>query len=172
MSTPPNNEPEEESQDSPKSKELILQEEVIKILKSNGTSLPQQKVQQIAVSIARSFSGPLPHPEILAEYERILPGCAHRIMTSFESQTAHRISLESHAVREQLSQSSKGQILGGIIVLTSLGISAWMGFLGHEVLAGTLGTTTVVSLATIYFLGKISQSDSLKSKNPKKKTKQ
>jgi uncharacterized membrane protein len=170
MSVPPNDNAEEKQQsDGPKSKELIIQEEVIRILESNGTSLPQQKVQQIAISIARSFSGPLPHPDILAEYERILPGCAHRIMTAFENQSRHRMSLESHAVQEQLSQSGRGQILGGIIVFASLGIAAWMGFLGHEVLAGTLGTTTVVSLATIYFLGKKSQYESLRSKNPKKK---
>jgi uncharacterized membrane protein len=171
MSTQPNDSPEEQLNDQPKSKELILQEEVVKILKSNGANLPQQKVQQIAISIARNFSGPLPHPEILAEYERILPGSAHRIMVAFETQSSHRMSLESHAVREQISQSGRGQSLGGFIVIISLAISGWMGYLGHDVLAGTLGTTTVVSLATIYFLGKRSQSNSLKTKNPKKKDK-
>jgi uncharacterized membrane protein len=169
MSASPNDNPEEQESDRPKSKELILQEEVIKILKSNGANLPQQKVQQIAISIARSFSGPLPHPEILAEYERILPGTANRIIVAFENQSSHRMSLESHAVREQIKQSGNGQLLGGLIVILSLGISAWMGYLEHTILAGTLGTTTVVGLATIYFLGKRAQSASLKTKNPKKK---
>jgi hypothetical protein len=77
--------------------------------------------------------------------------------------------LESMAITSQLRQSAIGQFLGGFIVVLSLGICAWMGFLGHTVLAGTIGTTTVVSLATIYFLGKRSQTSNLNSKNTKKR---
>ncbi len=168
MSTQSTNDSENPRTDNPKSKELILQDEVIRILKSNGASLPQQKVQQIAVTIAKSFSGPLPHPEILADYEKISSGSANRIMSAFESQSKHRMELESFAVREQIKQSGTGQLLGGFIVVLSLAISGWMGYFGHDALAGTLGTTTVVSLATIYFLGKKSQTENLKSKNPKR----
>ena len=40
----------------------------------------------IAQAIRSEFSGPLPHPEILAKYEDILPGAATRILEMAEEQ--------------------------------------------------------------------------------------
>ena len=144
-----------------------LQDDVIRILQSKGASIPQRKAREIAVTIATKFSGPIPPPNLLAEYEAVLPGCAERIMNAFESQSNHRMALEVKAISAQLRQSQIGQVLGGIIVISCLGISAWMGYLGNTWLASTLGTTTVVGLATIYFLGKRSVDRSLRSKSNK-----
>lgn len=44
----------------------------------------------IAQAIRSEFSGPLPHPEILAKYEDILPGAATRILEMAEEQANHR----------------------------------------------------------------------------------
>lgn len=82
--------------------------------------------------------------------------------------------MERKAIGAQIHQSQSGQIIGGIIVFSCLGISAWMGYLGNTVVATAVGTTTVIGLATIYYLGKrVVQSslDSKSHKQPKKKNK-
>lgn len=151
------------SKQKPEPKADLLQEEIAKILEARGTSLPANKAKEIAITIATRFSGPIPPPHILEEYERILSGSAHRILASFEEQYRHRIDLEKKSIKAQLFQSGLGQIIGGVSVLACLGITAWMGFLGHTVLAGILGSSSVIGLATIYFLGKKAQQSSLRA---------
>lgn len=120
----------------------------------NDLSERPDEIVEHAVTIATKFSGPIPHPQILEAYERILPGSADRLITAFENQYKHRMLLEDRTNKSQLFQSGAGQVMGGLTVFCCLGITAWMGFLGHDTLAGVIATTTVVSLATIYFLGK------------------
>lgn len=63
--------------------------------------LIQELVREQVVQAAawfESFSGPLPPPKHLAEYERILPGAAERIFRMAEDQATHRRSLEQAVV--------------------------------------------------------------------------
>jgi uncharacterized membrane protein len=54
---------------------------------------------QIRVSEASRFSGPLPPPALLAEYEQVLPGLADRIARMAEKEGDSRRSLQSRAMR-------------------------------------------------------------------------
>jgi len=66
--------------------------------------LDEKKIERIVVSIAErrleylEHSGPLPHPEILSGYEKVLPGSADRILKMAEKQQDHRISNENKLV--------------------------------------------------------------------------
>ena len=117
------------------------------------------------VSIQRSHSGPLPSPETLEEYERILPGAAERIFTAFEKQYTHRHNLESDTITSQNKQSGRGQFFG--LIISSLAIIS--GFVltlsEHPYVGGSLCGTTVVALATIFVLGKKDQRKNLKEKD-------
>lgn len=55
----------------------------------------------IAQEIRSEFSGPLPHPEILARYEEILPGAATRIFEMAEEQAIHRRYMEKNSLTLQ-----------------------------------------------------------------------
>lgn len=65
----------------------------------NGKLLPNhpnkktnhQKDHSLVVQ-ATAFSGPLPPPQVLAQYESILPGSANRILSMAEKQSEHRRS--------------------------------------------------------------------------------
>jgi uncharacterized membrane protein len=131
----------------------FTREELIEILRNNGLLISPVKIRQVSVSMETEFSGPIPAPHILAEYDKILPGCANRIITAFEVQYQHRMKIDKANFR-----------WGGVLVLCCLGVTGWMGAIGHTILAGTIGTTTVVSLATIYFLGKRKSEQKVKSK--------
>lgn len=61
------------------------------------------------IRIRAGFSGPLPPPELLAEYDAVLPGGADRIVSMAENQSAHRLRMES-----------RGQAFGFLIALVAI----------------------------------------------------
>lgn len=68
------------------------------------------------------FSGPLPHPQLLAQYNEAVPNGADRIVKLTENQAEHRQAIES---RGQLFTFALAVIaLVGGIVLIALGDSA------------------------------------------------
>lgn len=62
-----------------------------------------------------SFSGPLPHPDLLAGYEDVLPGAAERIIAMAENQAAHRIHLERVVVEGDSRRSWWGLRIGAVL---------------------------------------------------------
>lgn len=119
-------------------------------------TLPKEKQVEVRriVSMATSFHGPLPHPDVLARYGEIIPNGAERLMVLLEKQTDHRISVESKLVSARVLTTSRGQkIAAGLSVFFGL-IAAFLGFTGHDWLAGSIGVTTIVGLAVVFVLGK------------------
>src|SRR6266699_3874292 len=66
------------------------------------------------------FSGPLPAPETLAEYDRVLPGLARRIVERWEKESDHRQGMERSIVRARISNQSRGQIIGAVLAVIVL----------------------------------------------------
>ena len=79
------------------------------------SSSPQSQRQQALAhgsieQIYTAFRGPLPHPALLAEYERIQPGSADRLLSLVERETAHRQKLRPQSqVSFHNSHSGGGQ---------------------------------------------------------------
>ena len=77
--------------------------------------------EKIAVQIKDDFDSPIPHPEIIAGYEKICPGAADRILRMAEKQSDHRI-LQEHKFMRILNI---GQILGQIFCFLITGAALW-----------------------------------------------
>lgn len=92
------------------------------------------------------FSGPLPHPAMLAKYEEILPGSADRIVASGESQMQHRHSLEAAVVHANNRRESWGLIIAGILAFVALVGSLILIYTGKslEGLATIIGETVIL----------------------------
>jgi len=45
------------------------------------------------------FSGPLPHPDILAKYDQVVPGTAARLIETAQKQGEHRMDLEKTVIK-------------------------------------------------------------------------
>lgn len=71
-------------------------------------------------------SGPLPDPEDLAHYDRVLPGAADRIVSMAERQAGHRQQLEQIAVRADLRLATMGMVLGYIAFVTAMGFATYL----------------------------------------------
>jgi uncharacterized membrane protein len=54
--------------------------------------LAKEEIKSIvhAAAVEEQFSGPIPHPNILESYNRILPGAAERILSMAEEEQKHR----------------------------------------------------------------------------------
>lgn len=73
------------------------------------------------------YSGPLPTPQQLDEYNRVSAGLGDRIVTEWQTEGSHRRTLEKSALRGQLRAQSRGQffafslaliiVVGGIVLL-------------------------------------------------------
>jgi uncharacterized membrane protein len=64
---------------------------------------------------AASYTGPLPHPEVLARFEEIYPGAAKIIFETFDAQSKHRMKLEERVVLGNVATQSRGQVFGFIL---------------------------------------------------------
>jgi len=102
----------------------------------------------IEVHTAR-FSGPIPPPALLREYEAVLPGLAGRIVGTAEEEAKHRRRME----RSLLHLSFAGLGLGGLIVLVTIVGGIWL--LHEDRNIGGLAALTAALVALVAaFLGR------------------
>lgn len=134
-----------------------LPEEIQEII--NDPEIPDDKKEKFisAITVFKSFSGPLPSPEVLEGYNNVVRDGAERIVSMAEKQSNHRMQLEDYAIKKQLEQGKTGQNYGFILVLIALGISLLLGLKGHETVATVIASTTIVAITTAFVLGKREQ---------------
>ena len=138
--------------------------EILSIINQLGIDDPQKK-QKLAVALSRtSFSGPIPPPELLKQYNDIISDGADRIVSMAENQSKHRMDLEKSVITEELKQSKRGQIFGLTLVIFCIILAFILSMTNHETVAGILAGSTVVSLATVFVIGKQAQKRNLNSK--------
>lgn len=115
---------------------------------------PEKEIPKVVKAIAREYSGPLPPPYMLDEYEGVQSGLAERIVAMAENEQKHRHQLEETAITGELNKDKRGQQYALLIsVLIIIGSFALV-FLGHPWPGTVLGGTTLVSLAYIFITGK------------------
>lgn len=122
--------------------------------------------REVLISVERSIhSGPIPSPEALQKYNKIIPDGAHRIMKMAENQSEHRISIEKKVINNQLFQSKLGQTLAFVIALVCLYVSWDLAKSGYEIVASIIGGVTILGLVSTFIYGKVKQKENLKENN-------
>lgn len=106
------------------------------------------------ISIQQTYVGPIPSPEMLSGYEEIVEGSAKLIIDKFDKQFAHRVEMEKTVIPNQVSQTTRGQWFGFIIAMTAIGCTVYLSITGHEDVAKVLGGTTMVSLVSVFVIGR------------------
>src|SRR3989344_1868165 len=86
----------------------------------------------VQMEVRTSFSGPLPPPEILRDYEHVLPGLADRVVRMAENQSVHRQRLESRVIWFDGIRSSLGLVFGLIIALAGIIAGAYLILSGNS----------------------------------------
>ncbi len=108
----------------------------------------------ISAEITEHFSGPLPHPRILEDYDRIVPGAAYRIIRKFESQTEHRQKLENRFVWTESIKSIGGLVGGFVIAMTAIIGGIYTSLHGQIFLGGTLSFAGLALLVGAFLANK------------------
>lgn len=124
----------------------------------NPKDLARRKQRgEVILSESQTFSGPLPHPDILAKYNDAVPNGAERIVAMAENQAAHRMKLEELVIRGNISAQSRGSIFAFILGVIGIGGGIWLIGSGRD----TAGLTSLIgSLATllaVFIIGRYKQ---------------
>lgn len=115
----------------------------------------QRKMQMeiAATSTTTIHQGPLPSPEMLYQYNQILPGAAERIITMAEDQSKHRQDLERTVIKARARDSLYGIISAAILCITTILCGTFTVLNGHEVSGAFLGTAGLAGLAGVFVYG-------------------
>lgn len=81
---------------------------------------------QIEVTTGRFYTGPIPEPQTLAEYERINPGLADRIIKMAEKEQGHRHKVENRRSWGQILLTLLAQFFGFIISVLAISYGAFL----------------------------------------------
>ena len=110
---------------------------------------PEQNAIATITHQSVSFSGPLPHPALLARYNDVITNGAERIMAMAERQSAHRERLETMVVQGNIKSQTLGTIFAFIICVIALTAGFYLVHEGRNVagfssivgaMGGVLGT--------------------------------
>ena len=135
---------------------------LVKISNSSPTQTKKQsKTKTLSLSKVEQFSGPIPPPRVLADYELIEPGFAGRIITMAEEQAAHRkamekVSLEAEikATDESFLEAKRGQRFGLVIGIVAIVAGVICAYLKQPWPGSIIGGGGVVGLVTAFILGR------------------
>ena len=124
----------------------------------NGISKNKKNeiLQSLSVTMiqSRMHSGPLPDPDTLIKYDSVIPEGADRVMKMAEKQQEHRMKIESKVINSQSSQSKLGQIFGLIIGIVGIASGTYLASIGATYVGGIIAGGTVVSLVSVFVIGK------------------
>lgn len=111
--------------------------------------------------VASSFSGPLPPPDLLREYEEILPGAAERIFAMTEQLAAAKAqdpALAKLAIETLAADVRRSHWMAfGSVVLSFAAVFVAM-HLGYPRVASVIASTTVVGLVVAFIGGRFLES--------------
>ena len=102
-------------------------------------------------TIARTWQGPLPDPESLAQYEQLVPGAAERFLSMVERQVAHRLRMES----EDSTRLNWGLAAAFVVVILVVAAGAGLIYLGYGWAGAAVIGINVVGLAAVFITGGI-----------------
>ena len=136
--------------------EEVISSEACEELTAVIQDLPPEKQDQIKHRVgiivqqaSSSFQGPIPHPDHFAQYDKVLPGAAERILKMAESEQANRHKHEDVVDRLFL----RGLSLGSLIIVLLIGLAVLALYLGYPEPAIII-VTSIIALAVIYVLRK------------------
>ncbi len=98
----------------------------------------------------------------MADYERVLPGAAERILLMAEREQSQRhetqkeqLNQNKQMVASYMKQDTLGKWMGFIIAMSVLILACVMALLGHEGLAVVLAGLDLVGLAAVFVVGRV-----------------
>lgn len=107
-----------------------------------------QQIQTVA------YQGPIPPPQMLADYDNMVPGLADRIVRKWEEQQDHRRKLERAVVERDEGRMDRSQKYALVVALAGLGMAAVLGLAGASPwIAGVVAVVAVGGTSSAVLIG-------------------
>jgi uncharacterized membrane protein len=116
------------------------------------------------VQVASSFSGPIPPPNVLKQYDEVVPGAADRILRMAEQQSAHRQRLEEQAIANMDRNARWGMAFGFIVILSCIAVAAYCIYKGENLTGFAMVIGSIAGLSGTYIYGKKKTDQDLSAK--------
>lgn len=126
----------------------ISQADLSKSEKGTAVKLIAQQIREVS-----AFSGPLPPPEAVEYYNKIIPNGADRLLKLVELQSEHRRACEEIGLNASISISKRGQILAFLLSLVGFGIAGLCAYFQQPVPSTVIGGGTLLGLASLFIKG-------------------
>ncbi len=140
---------------SAQGKQQLVQSQPLPLEQDSSAS---KIIQHVATA---GFSGPIPPPSILSEYDQITPGLAERIVSMAETEASHRHGMDTQAISADISFQNKmfaearlGQVFGLIIGVTAIAAGAYTAVNGAQWPGGIIGGGGVIGLVSVFIYGR------------------
>ena len=114
----------------------------------------KQHIESVEIQQTTHFSGPLPPPESLAQYDKIVPGAAERIISMAEKEMEHRHKNEDKTTKSIIITTVISIIFAFVSVLILCGIVIYSLYKGFGTVAGVIATGAIAAVAGV-FIGKV-----------------
>ena len=118
-------------------------EAVVELIDTSSTEVRREF---LTTMVSQYFSGPLPPPDLLRQYDEIVPGFAQTIVGQFVEQGNHRRAMEKAVILSDVARANWGLGLGFILAL--IGVVGSL-FLINSGKAAVGLTAFIVSLAPL-----------------------
>lgn len=141
-----------------KHKQRTLANKPAKPLADTASNVPtdgshSSSVKAMSVSKTEFYSGPLPHPSLLKQYDDVVPGAAERIIVLLEEQSRHRMYLEKTVIVGDNKRANWGLISGWSIAILFLIASVALILAGYGAYGAIVGAVDLVALVAVFIYG-------------------
>jgi uncharacterized membrane protein len=103
------------------------------------------------------FSGPLPPPHLLAQYNDAIPDGASRVMAMAERQSQHREALEKRVVDGNVASQTRGSYFAFVLLLVTIVGGFYLLHEGKSIVGLAAIVTAVGGAAGVFFYSKHEQ---------------
>lgn len=104
--------------------------------------------QQAVVAKQTHFQGPIPHPEIFAQYGQVIPDAPERILRVFEEDSKHARDIQKAALEAQKADNHRVHWMAWSLIAGGYVLSGVFAWAGKDWLAGLLLTGTLAGTIT------------------------
>lgn len=105
------------------------------------------------MEVSASYSGPIPPPAMLKQYDEVVAGAAARILGMAEDQSKHRMQIEQRVLYHDSVRAYLGMVCGltlGVVAIAGGSIAAYY---GRDWFGGTLSLSGLASLVGVFIYG-------------------
>jgi uncharacterized membrane protein len=127
--------------------------EILDILNENGIDPAILMEGVIEQTVMMSHRGPLPSPDDMLNYGRVLPDLPERIVARWELEQKHRHDMNEKIFNAEKGLKAWGQILAFLALLVMLAVVVFMVYMGASGAAATLGSAIIVGVVATFVFG-------------------